>query len=171
MDGQIAAFSMSEKMAPQAGIEIIEKALRGQEAAMLAGLDFKVDALMNSNCEIIDAYCGHPIKEYYEGIKKAQVIYNTPHLDKAEVVIVNANAKANEATFAVNIGADHVLPGGEGLRHQTEDLVQRLAAGHLQKQGPGLPHVLFGGRGSGRQVRCGSGAGKSWMVVVHGLSV
>lgn len=27
MDGQIAAFSMSEKMAPQAGIEIIEKAL------------------------------------------------------------------------------------------------------------------------------------------------
>ena len=80
---------------------------------MLAGLDFKVDALMNSNCEIIDAYCGHPIKEYYEGIKKAQVIYNTPHLDKAEVVIVNANAKANEATFAVNIGADHVLPGGD----------------------------------------------------------
>ena len=34
-----------------------------EEAAMLAGLDFKVDALMNSNCEIIDAYCGHPIKE------------------------------------------------------------------------------------------------------------
>lgn len=84
-----------------------------EEAAMLAGLDFKVDALLNSSCEVIDAYCGHPIKEYYEGIKKAQVIYNTPHLDKAEVVIVNANAKANEATFAVNIGADHVLPGGD----------------------------------------------------------
>lgn len=80
---------------------------------MLAGLDFKVDGLLNSSCEIIDAFCGHPILEYYEGVKRAQFIYNTPHLDKADVVIVNANAKANEATFAVNIGADHVLPGGD----------------------------------------------------------
>ena len=90
----------------------------------------------------------------------------------AIVEMAAAGAEARLGLFQQPDAAQgHVLPGGEGLRHQTEDLVQRLAAGHLQKQGPGLPHVLFGGRGSGRQIRCGSGAGKSWMVVVHGLSV
>ena len=88
--------------------------------------------------------------------------------------IIEMAAAGAEARFGLfqqpDAAQGHVLPGGKGLRHQTEDLVQRLAAGHLQEQGPGLAHILFGGRGSGRQVWRGPGAGGSGMVV-HGLSV
>lgn len=84
-----------------------------EETAMLAGLDFKVDVLMNSSCEIIDCFAGHPIKEFYAGVKKAYRTYSTPKFDKVDVCVVNANAKANEATFAVNIGGDMVNPGGD----------------------------------------------------------
>lgn len=84
-----------------------------EEAAMLAGLDFKIDVLMNSKCEIIDLYAGHPIKEYYEGVKKAFDVYHTDHFDKVDVCVVNANAKSNEAQFAVNIGADCINEGGD----------------------------------------------------------
>ena len=89
----------------------------------------------------------------------------------AVVEMAAAGAEARLGRFQQPDAAQgHVLPGGEGRRHQAEDLVQRLAAGHLQQQGPGLDHILFRDRGPGRKVRYGAGAGESWMIV-HGLSV
>lgn len=84
-----------------------------EETAMLAGLDFKVDILMNTKCEIIDVYAGHPIIEYYEGVKRGFDVYNMDHFDKVDVCIVNANAKSNESGMAFNVAADCINDGGD----------------------------------------------------------
>lgn len=84
-----------------------------EEVAMLAGLDFKVDILMNTKCQIVDVFAGHPIKEYYEGVKRAFEVYATSHFDKVDVCIVNANAKYNEAGMAITVAGDCIRPGGD----------------------------------------------------------
>ena len=84
-----------------------------EEVAMLAGLDFKVDILMNTNCDIVDVFSGHPIKEYYEGVKKAFEVYAMDHFDKVDVCIANGNAKGNEAGMAATVAAEAVVPGGD----------------------------------------------------------
>ena len=39
------------------------------EAAKLAGLDFKIDILMNSRCEVVGLFAGDPVAEYYAAQK------------------------------------------------------------------------------------------------------
>ncbi len=41
-----------------------------EEAAKLAGLDFKIDILMNSRCEVVGLFAGDPVAEYYAATQK-----------------------------------------------------------------------------------------------------
>ena len=82
-----------------------------EEVAMLIGLDYKVDVLVNTKCEIIDVFAGHPIAEYYEGVKKAFKAYAMEHFDPVDVCIVNANSRPNEAFIGVNVGMDCIKRG------------------------------------------------------------
>ena len=84
-----------------------------EEVAMLMGLNYKVDVMLNTRCEIIDVFAGHPIIEYYEGVKKAFKVYATEHFDPVDVCILNANSKQNEAFMAMNIGMDCIKDGGD----------------------------------------------------------
>jgi len=84
-----------------------------EEVAQLVGLDFKIDVLLNSNCQIIKLFSGHPITEYYEGVRTAFELYHADDPGKADICIVNANAKSNESQLAFNVGADHVNIGGD----------------------------------------------------------
>jgi len=84
-----------------------------EEAARLVGLDFKIDVLLDSRCRIIDLFAGDVVAEYRAGVKRAFEVYRIEHVPPADVCIVNANAKANEAGLAVNVGLDHIKPGGD----------------------------------------------------------
>ena len=84
-----------------------------ENAGRLAGLNFKIDTILNTNCEIVDLFAGDPVEEYYAAIPRAKELYHN-HIDgKRDVVIVNANAKLNEAITARSIGEQFVKEGGD----------------------------------------------------------
>ena len=85
-------------------------ALRGmreeiEEMIRMVGQFFKIDCLYNSKLEIVDVYAGDAIDEYYAAIPAAQACYGIDKPEEQDVVIVNANAKATEATIATGFAA------------------------------------------------------------------
>lgn len=84
-----------------------------EEMTRMAGPFFKADCLYNSNLELIDLYAGDPIQEYYAAIPAAQAAYGISPITDMDIVIVNANAKASEATIATGFGAMALRPGGD----------------------------------------------------------
>lgn len=83
-----------------------------EEMTRMVGEFFKIDCIYNTRLEIIDLYAGDPIEEYYAGVKAAQDLYKTLKPIDKDIVIVNANAKANEATIAVALAALGVTERG-----------------------------------------------------------
>ena len=119
-----------------------------EEAAKLAGLDFKIDILMNSRCEVVGLFAGDPVAEYYAAAEMAYEVYRIEHFEKVEVCIANANAKANEAAMAVSAALDCTKPGGDIV------LINFSPTGCVN-------HYLFGMWGLHTNARlCGGAAGK-----------
>ena len=98
-----------------------------EEMTRMAGPFFKVDCLYNSRLELIDLYAGDPIQEYYAAIPAAQEAYGIPPIQEMDIVIVNVNAKASEATIATGFGAMALRPGGDVV---VVDLTRRGQATH-----------------------------------------
>lgn len=98
-----------------------------EEMTAMAGQFFKVDCLYNSRLELIDLYCGDPIAEYYAAIPSAQKVYGMERVTGADIVVVNCNAKAMEATIATGFGALAIRPGGDVV---IVDLTKRGQATH-----------------------------------------
>jgi len=48
-----------------------------EEAARMAGLDVKIDALVNLRGEITGLFVGDPILEHLEGVRQAKEVYAT----------------------------------------------------------------------------------------------
>ncbi|MDH4006618.1 MAG: lactate racemase domain-containing protein [Desulfuromonadales bacterium] len=88
--------------------------LEVEEMTRMVGGFFKLDALYNTRLELVDLYCGDPIEAYYEGVKAAQKVYAAEAMPEKDIVIVNANAKANEAALALFCGAMQVKKTGGG---------------------------------------------------------
>lgn len=87
-----------------------------EEAAELAGLDFKIDALVNSKRQLVGLVAGNHIKAHHRGAEQAMKLYGTTKATDVDVAVVNANAKANEAFIAVWFAA-------QSLKEQGGDLV------------------------------------------------
>ena len=98
-----------------------------EEMTRMAGPFFKVDCLYNSRLELIDLYAGDPIMEYYAAIPAAQEAYGIAPIQDMDIVIVNVNAKASEATIATGFGAMALRPGGDVV---VVDLTRRGQATH-----------------------------------------
>ena len=81
------------------------------ECARIAGLDFKVDAILNGHRGVIGLFAGDCVEAWMEGVKVAEEVYRTePALD-ADIVIANGYGKGNEAF--IGAGAIHVGAGKE----------------------------------------------------------
>jgi nickel-dependent lactate racemase len=111
-----------------------------EEATRMAGLDVKIDALLNLKGEITGLFVGDPILEHHEGMKLAKEVYATVPAKKMDVVIVNAYSKPNENAIAPFIGVP-------SLKEEGGDLV--IIANEPAGQ---VVHYLFGEFG-----RCGEG--------------
>ncbi len=113
-----------------------------EEAGRLIGLDFKVDAVLNSNCGIVALTAGDPVEEYYKGVEYA-IRYNfaAKKPENMDVVIVNANVKANEAGLAIGLGGFLLRPNG------TIVIVDFIRSGQVLHQYSGPSGWFTGGPG------------------------
>jgi len=103
-----------------------------EEAAKMAGLDMKIDAILNLRGEITGLYAGDPILEHHEGMKLAKEVYATAPAKNMDIVVVNTYSKPNECSVAPFIG----IPS---LKEEGGDLV--IIA---NEPGGQIVHYLFG---------------------------
>jgi nickel-dependent lactate racemase len=84
------------------------------EAARMAGLHVKVDALLNLKREVTALFVGDPIAEHLEAVKLASQHYATDIVKDCDIVVANCYSKANEMTLASAVVAP-LLPekGGD----------------------------------------------------------
>jgi nickel-dependent lactate racemase len=109
-----------------------------EEACQMAGLDIKIDVIINARAEISALYVGDPIQEHREGVKVAQEVYSTIPAADMDIVVVNTYAKSNESAIAPFIGIPSLKEDGGDLV-----IVSNEPAGQVV-------HYLFGEWG-----RCG----------------
>lgn len=109
--------------------------LEVEEMTRMVGQFFKVDCIYNTKLELIDLYAGDPIEEYYAAVPAAQKYYAMPKAEDMDIVIVNANAKGNEANIAIGVAALAVTQRGGDI----------VAIDHTQKGQ--VTHYLFGSFG------------------------
>jgi len=83
-----------------------------EEAARLARLDIKVDALFNGRAETTALFAGDFVEEHREAVRLGREIYETEPLPEADVVVANTYMKANEASLARTMAAASVKEGG-----------------------------------------------------------
>lgn len=76
-----------------------------EEMAGMMGQFFKIDCIINTKLEIVDLYAGDMIKEYYAAVPAAQKLYAMPRFEDKDIIITNANAKANEAQIAIGLAS------------------------------------------------------------------
>jgi len=75
------------------------------EAARMAGLDVKIDALLNLKREITALFVGDPIEQHIEGVKLAREHYATDMVSDVDIVIANCYFKANEMPLALPVAS------------------------------------------------------------------
>jgi len=83
-----------------------------EEAARLAGLDFKVDVVVNELGEISGLFAGDFVEEWKKGVEIGKRVYSTSCPSNVDVVVANAYLKENQAATAMNIAAETVAEGG-----------------------------------------------------------
>lgn len=105
------------------------------EAARMAGLDIKIDAVINGRAETIAIFVGDPTSAHIEGVKLAKEVYATQPVEGQDIAVMNTYAKASEAFLALPLSS-RLLQGGAG------DLV--LIANAPEGQ---VTHYLAGGFG------------------------
>jgi nickel-dependent lactate racemase len=82
------------------------------EAAKMAGLDIKIDTIVNAKRETSALFIGEVEATHKEGVRLAKEVYATPKIEGMDVVIANAYSKGNEAMLAVPIAAELLKESG-----------------------------------------------------------
>ena len=75
------------------------------EAARMAGLDVKVDAILNLKREVAALFVGDPIEEHVKGVELAKEHYATDMVTAVDIVVANCYSKANEMPLALPVAA------------------------------------------------------------------
>lgn len=83
-------------------------------AAELAGLDFKIDCLINRRGEIANLYAGPFKRTHAAGGEEGRDHYGIPYAAGYDISICNAYGKANEAVIAIFAGLTTLKPDGSG---------------------------------------------------------
>ncbi len=82
------------------------------EAAGIAGLDMKIDAIVNMWGETSAVFAGKPEPAYAVALEAAQKHYLTPAAKDKDIVIANSYAKVNEAISGLMVAFPSVRPEG-----------------------------------------------------------
>jgi nickel-dependent lactate racemase len=76
------------------------------EAAGMAGLDVKIDTVLNGRGQIAALFVGDPVDAHTAGIRLARVVYATKPVEPPDIVVLNTYCKANEAVLAIPLLAN-----------------------------------------------------------------
>ncbi len=107
-------------------------------AGDLAGLNFKVDCLINRRGEIANLFAG-PFRATHEaGAAEGSEHYGIPFAGGYDIVVCNAYGKANESAIALLLALMTMKPGGQG----TAVLISDAPEGQV-------PHYVMRSWGSG----------------------
>jgi lactate racemase len=82
-------------------------------AGDLAGLNFKVDCLLNRRGEITDLYAGSFKATHEEGAKEGKEHYGIPFSSGYDIVVSNAYGKANESAIAMLLALMTMKPNAQ----------------------------------------------------------
>jgi lactate racemase len=82
------------------------------EAAKIAGLDMKIDAVVNTWGETAELFAGAPGEEYAAALAAAKAHYLTPQAQKMDIAIANSFAKASEAISGLMVAFSSIKQGG-----------------------------------------------------------
>jgi len=123
-----------------------------EEAAAMAGLDIKIDCIVNMWGETVAIFAGAPKLARTAGVEEAKAHYLTPRAKDKDIVIANTFAKVNEAVCGLittlpavsHKGGDMVLianaPEGQ-VTHYLMGPFGETIGGNLRLQVELLPHV------------------------------
>ncbi|GAG34819.1 unnamed protein product, partial [marine sediment metagenome] len=115
------------------GFEENELRLDIAEAVKMAGLDIKVDAIINNKREMTALFVGEPLAEHIEGVKLAKEVYMTEPVVDSDIVISNAYAKGTEPFHASPLGARMLTEAGGDLviiNNTPEGLITHFLGGN-----------------------------------------
>ncbi len=112
-----------------------------EEAARMAGLDFKVDSVLNNRREIIGLFAGDFVAEHRSGVKLAREVYATKTLKDMDILLINAypdECQVGRCTWTVPIS---LRQGGDVV------IVNHAHSGQVVHQWSGRFGTDFGGGG------------------------
>lgn len=82
------------------------------EAVAIAGLDIKIDAIMNMWGETTAIYAGAPMPAFTAALEDAKAHYLTPAAKDKDIVIANSYAKVNEAISGLMVAFPSLKESG-----------------------------------------------------------
>jgi len=106
-------------------------------AGDIAGLDFKIDCLINRRGEITNLYAGPFKATHVAGGEEGKEHYGIPHATGYDILVCNAYGKANEAAISRSFAPMTLKPGAGG----TAVLIFDAPEGQV-------PHYVFRSWGS-----------------------
>lgn len=75
---------------------------------------FKIDVVINSKLDILALFAGHPLSTYYEAAAYSAEANSMAHWNgQKDIVIVNANAKYNEAILSIQLAEEELRQNGD----------------------------------------------------------
>lgn len=84
-----------------------------EEAARLAGLQFKVDCVLNNKREVVGLFAGDLVEEHRAGVALARELYVTETIEDAEVLIVNSFPDEPQMGRATWVVPESLREGGD----------------------------------------------------------
>ena len=84
-------------------------------AGDLAGLNFKIDCLINRKGQITNLYAGPFRATQSAGAQEGREHYGIPFSTGYDIVVCNSFAKANEAAVALLLALQTLKPGAQGI--------------------------------------------------------
>ncbi len=112
-----------------------------EEAARLAGLQFKVDAVLNNRREVAGLFAGDFVEEHRVGVKLAKEVYHTRLVGDADVLVSNSYPDEHQFNRAVWITPQCLKEGGDLV------IICQSDEGQVLHQFSGRFGTDFGGRG------------------------
>jgi nickel-dependent lactate racemase len=112
-----------------------------EEAARLAGLQFKVDSVLNNRREVVGLFAGDFVAEHRSGVKLAREVYSTEMLKDLDIVINNGypdECQFRRSTWTVPIS---LREGGDVV------IVNHAHSGQVVHQWNGRFGTAYGGGG------------------------
>ena len=80
------------------------------EASRMAGLQFIANALINDKGQITDLFAGDLLSAHQKAAEAAKIHYACPPVEKQDIVVANAYAKANEMAICMFLAMKAVNP-------------------------------------------------------------